>query len=82
MLHQKSRKVNKEVFKTPAQKNLANWNPARIPPQTPPAGGTGAEAGRIHIPSQLFRPAESILILLEKGSSKVYNYSTTSTVIL
>ena len=37
-------------------------NPARIPPQTPPAGGTGAEAGRIHIPSQLFRPAESILV--------------------
>jgi 8-oxo-dGTP diphosphatase len=33
--------------------------PARIPPQTPPAGGTGAEAGRIHIPSQMFRPAES-----------------------
>ena len=57
-------------------------NPARIPPQTPPAGGKSAEAGRIHIPSQLFRPAESILILLEKGSSKVYNYSTTSTVIL
>ena len=52
--------------------------PARIPPQTPPAGGTGAEAGRIYIPSQLFRPAESILILLEKGSRKVYNYSTSS----
>jgi len=50
--------------------------PARIPPQTPPAGGTEAEAGRIHIPSQLFRPAESILIPLEKGSRKVYNYST------
>jgi len=33
--------------------------PARIPPQTPPAGGTEAEAGRIHIPSQMFRPAES-----------------------
>ena len=36
--------------------------PARIPPQTPPAGGTGAEAGRIHIPSQMFRPAESALV--------------------
>src|SRR3989338_5170441 len=33
--------------------------PARIPPQTPPAGGKRAEAGRIHIPSQLFRPASS-----------------------
>ena len=37
-------------------------NPARIPPQTPPAGGTGAEAGRIHIPSQMFRHAESALV--------------------
>ena len=36
--------------------------PARIPPQTPPAGGTEAEAGRIHIPSQMFRPAESALV--------------------
>ncbi len=36
--------------------------PARIPPQTPPAGGKSAEAGRIHIPSQLFRPAESALV--------------------
>ena len=36
--------------------------PARIPPQTPPAGGTEAEAGRIHIPSQMFRPAESSLV--------------------
>ena len=37
-------------------------NPARIPPQTPPAGGKPAEAGRIHIPSQMFRPAESALV--------------------
>ena len=58
------------------RKNSANLNPARIPPQTPPAGGKSAEAGRIHIPGQMFRPAESILILLEKGSRKVYNYST------
>jgi len=50
--------------------------PARIPPQTPPAGGTEVEAGRIHIPSQMFRPAESALVLFEKGSRKVYNYST------
>ena len=53
-------------------------NPARIPPQTPPAGGKSAEAGRIHTPSQLFRPAESALVPLEKGSRKVYNYSTSS----
>ena len=51
-------------------------NPARIPPQTPPAGGKTVEAGRIHIPRKLFRPAESALVLFEKGSSKVYNYST------
>ena len=50
--------------------------PARIPPQTPPAGGKRAEAGRIHIPRQLFRPAESALVLLKKGSRKVYNYGT------
>lgn len=37
-------------------------NPARIPPQTPPAGGKPVEAGRIHIPSQMFRPAESALV--------------------
>jgi hypothetical protein len=46
--------VGKKVWRIP--------NPARIPPQTPPAGGTGAEAGRIHTPSQMFRPAESILV--------------------
>jgi len=44
------------VPKTPSPK------PARIPPQTPPAGGNTAEAGRIHIPSQMFRPAESALV--------------------
>ena len=49
--------------------NVANFfskppspKPARIPPQTPPAGGKRAEAGRIHIPSQMFRPAESALV--------------------
>ena len=45
-----------EFPKTPSPK------PARIPPQTPPAGGTRAEARRIHIPSQMFRPAESALV--------------------
>src|SRR3989344_3864075 len=48
--------VAAEFPKTPSPK------PARIPPQTPPAGGTEAEAGRIHIPSQMFRPAESALV--------------------
>ena len=36
--------------------NLANWKPARIPPQTPPAGGKSAEAGRIRNPRQIASP--------------------------
>ena len=63
MLHQNFKQINMRDFfvsanfpKTPSPK------PARIPPQTPPAGGTEAEAGRIHIPSQMFRPAESALV--------------------
>ncbi|HBK34263.1 TPA: hypothetical protein DDZ06_04585 [Candidatus Uhrbacteria bacterium] len=45
------------------RKNLANWNPARIPPQTPPAGGKSAEAKRkILSPRKTdFRFAESVL---------------------
>ena len=31
-------------------------NPARIPPQTPPAGGKRAEAGQIHSPRQIVSP--------------------------
>jgi len=31
-------------------------NPARIPPQTPPAGGKSAEAGRIQNPRQIVSP--------------------------
>jgi len=60
--------VAAEFPKTPSPK------PARIPPQTPPAGGKLAEAGRIHSPDKLFRPAESALIiwiLLEKYSNFV-----------
>jgi len=34
----------------------ANPKPARIPPQTPPAGGKRAEAGRIHSPRQIVSP--------------------------
>jgi hypothetical protein len=36
--------------------------PARIPPQTPPAGGTEAEAGQFHSPRKIVCPAESKLI--------------------
>ena len=53
-----------EFPKTPSPK------PARIPPQTPPAGGTEAEAGRIHIPSQMFRPASSIQFFSKKVRAK------------
>ena len=36
-------------------------NPARIPPQTPPAGGKKAEAGQFHSPRKIVCPAESKL---------------------
>ena len=39
-----------EFPKTPSPK------PARIPPQTPPAGGNTAEAGRIQNPRQIVSP--------------------------
>ena len=32
--------------------------PARIPPQTPPAGGKKAEAGQFHSPRKIVCPAE------------------------
>ena len=35
--------------------------PARIPPQTPPADGTEAEAGQFHSPRKIVYPAESAL---------------------
>ena len=36
--------------------------PARIPPQTPPAGGKKAEAGQFHSPRKIVCPAESKLV--------------------
>ena len=36
--------------------------PAHIPPQTPPAGGTEAEAGQFHSPRKIVCPAESKLV--------------------
>jgi len=57
MLHQNFKQINMNDFfvaanfpKTPSPK------PARIPPQTPPAGGKSAEAGRIHSPRQIVSP--------------------------
>src|SRR3990167_6273018 len=40
--------------KTPSPK------PARIPPQTPPAGGKRAEAGRIRNPRQIVSPCRGL----------------------
>ena len=57
MLHQNLKQINMNDFfvtanfpKTPSPK------PARIPPQTPPAGGKSAEAGRILSPRQIVSP--------------------------
>ena len=38
------------------KKKESRRNPARIPPQTPPAGGESAEARRIHSPRQIVSP--------------------------
>ena len=57
MLHQKLRKVNKDDCKTPVEKFLKSVpKPARIPPQTPPAGGKSVEAGRILSPRRIVSP--------------------------
>ena len=46
---------------------------ARIPPQTPPAGGTEAEAGQFHSPRKIVCPAESKLVfrIFVKKSSNI-----------
>ena len=48
-------------------------NPARIPPQTPPAGGKKAEAGQFHSPRKIVCPAESKLVfrIFVKKSSNI-----------
>ena len=59
--------VAAEFPKTPSPK------PARIPPQTPPAGGTEAEAGQFHSPRKIVCPAESKLVfrIFVKKSSNI-----------
>jgi len=54
MLHQKFSKI--KLRGDFLKKDLANPKPARIPPQTPPAGGKSVEAGRIHSPRQIVSP--------------------------
>ena len=67
-----------KIWNPAAKKANCIWIPPAFLPRTLSAGGKSAEAGRIHIPSQMFRPAESALVSFEKSSSKVYNYSTSS----
>ena len=47
--------------------------PARIPPQTPPAGGKKAEAGQFHSPRKIVCPAEFKLVfrIFVKKSSNI-----------
>ncbi len=57
MLHQNFKQINIKNFSVSANfKKEAIPNPARIPPQTPPAGGNTAEAGRILSPRQIVSP--------------------------
>jgi hypothetical protein len=51
--------------------------PARIPPQTPPAGGKKAEAGQFHSPRKIVCPAESKLVfrIFGKKSSNFVQYT-------
>ena len=65
MLHQKLKIVNlRRISQSEIQNSAAaeKRGRAKIHSPQPPAGGTGAEAGRIHIPNQMFRPAESALV--------------------
>ena len=57
MLHQNFKQINIKNFSVSANfKKEAIPKPARIPPQTPPAGGKTAEARRIHSPRQIVSP--------------------------
>ncbi len=57
MLHQNFKQINIKNFSVSANfKKEVIPKPARIPPQTPPAGGKSAEAGRIRNPRQIVSP--------------------------
>jgi hypothetical protein len=66
MLHQNFKQINIKNFSVSANfKKEATPKPARIPPQTPPAGGKSAEAGRIRNPRQIVSPCRvRILVVL------------------
>ena len=46
-------------------------NPARIPPQTPPAGGKKAEAGQFHSPRKIVCPADLSAVALAEAEPKL-----------
>ena len=45
--------------------------PARIPPQTPPAGGKKAEAGQFHSPRKIVCPADLSAVALAEAESEL-----------
>ncbi len=69
--------VAAEFPKTPSPK------PARIPPQTPPAGGKSAEVLRIRIPRKLFRKTESAFFRFPRQDcfQKRFEFCTMNTAI-
>jgi len=65
MLHQNFKQIKFSAFLFCGGEFLKSENPspkpARIPPQTPPAGGKSVEAGQIQNPRKIVCPAESAL---------------------
>ena len=63
MLHQNFKQINIKNFSVSANfKKEVIPKPARIPPQTPPAGGKKAEAGRIQNPRPIVSPCRVRII--------------------
>ena len=63
MLHQNFKQINIKNFSVSANfKKEVIPKPARIPPQTPPAGGKSAEAGRIQNPRPIVSPCRVRII--------------------
>ncbi len=52
----KTLSLGKQNMMAKIKKLESRRKPARIPPQTPPAGGKSAEAGQIHSPRQIVSP--------------------------
>ncbi|HLC94689.1 MAG TPA: hypothetical protein VJH96_03935 [Patescibacteria group bacterium] len=52
--------------------------PARIPPQTPPAGGTKAEAGQFHSPRKIVSPCR-VQISFQDFRQKMFEHQSKNT---